>query len=240
MTRRDAARRARCRGLLESWGYRVTTRGNQILAAGHGALHRWRGWAAVPDQGIWRAGCDGAAQPNPGPAACGAWLRTPLGDVAWTVAASLGRRTTHEAEWLGLSEVLQAARAFGASPLQVQADSQVVVRQFQGVDAVRGRTLVRLADKARRLAAGLAVAVTWVPRAQNREADALSRVGLRRGMPVFDADRLEGAGPQRFIAHGTTDYTVDLRRRTCTCPAFQYRGGLCKHLRAALDAARAG
>jgi ribonuclease HI len=240
MRTRDQRRRDHARDLLRSWGYQVSTRGNQIVAAGHGALHTWRGWAAVPDRGRWTAGCDGAAEPNPGPAACGAWLRTPLGDLAWTVALPIGRRTNNEAEWWGLIQVLQAARAFAATPLQIQADSQLVVRQFQGVYAIRQPALLRLADQARRLVGDRPVTVVWVPREQNAAADALSREGLRRGQPAFDAGRLEAVGPGRVIAHGSADYTLDLHRRTCTCPAFQYRGGLCKHLRAALHAARVG
>ena len=34
--------------VLARWGYRVTTRGGWVFAAGHGAWHRWHGWATVP------------------------------------------------------------------------------------------------------------------------------------------------------------------------------------------------
>ena len=33
---------------------------------------------------------------------------------------------------------------------------------------------------------------------------------------------------------GVSVYTVDLERRTCNCPDHRYRGGLCKHLLAAM------
>ena len=54
---------------LRAWGYIVTTRGGWVTAAGHGAVHRWHGWQALPDLSAlaWQGGFDGAANPNPGP-----------------------------------------------------------------------------------------------------------------------------------------------------------------------------
>lgn len=234
-------RRAALRDRLAAWGYTVTVRGSWITATGHGAVYRWHGWARVvlPDPPVWTAGFDGAAEPtNPGPAAYGAWLATPLGDLAWSAAEPIGWATNNVAEWRGLCAVLDAAHRLGATPLQVQGDSQLVVNQFTGAYAVRAPGLQPLVAEARRLARGLALTVTWVPRAANARADALSKAALARAVPLaFDPARLSpGPAPHLVLAHGTDTYVVDLRARTCTCPAFRTRHRPCKHLTAALIA----
>jgi ribonuclease HI len=226
----DTDRRAAARARLASWGYVVTVQGGFVCAAGHGAIHRWRGWDAIawPADPAWTAGFDGAADPNPGPAACGAWLRTPLGDLAWTTAEPLGMATNHVAEWTGLLRALAAVRAFQATPCRVQGDNQRVVAQYAGAAAARAPRVAGFVRQARALAAGLAVTVVWVPRAANGAADTLAHQAL--AAPRFPADRLTPAGPGRFVAHGRADYTVDVRRGVCTCPAFRYGPRPCKHL----------
>lgn len=219
---------------LRTWGYIVTTHGGWIAAAGHGALHRWHGWDALPSLDLpWRGGFDGAANPNPGPAAWGAWLDTPLGDSAWSGHDALGDTSNNVAEWNGLLHVLTAAQQFAVTTLQVQGDSQLVIRQFTGEYALRNPRLQTLAHQAQRLARGISVTAEWVPRDQNHRADALSQVDLAVPHITFDVAALESLGTDRFVAHGTHDYVVDVSTRTCTCPAFQFRRGLCKHLRAA-------
>lgn len=220
---------------LRAWGYIVSTQGGWVTAAGHGAVHRWHGWQALPDLSAlaWQGGFDGAANPNPGPAAWGAWLDTPLGDPAWSGHGALGHTTNNVAEWQGLLHVLTAAHTFQVRSLQIRGDSQLVIRQFTGEYAVKQPHLHSLADRAHRMARQMTVTVQWVPREQNQRADALSQVDLAVPPITFDAAALDPLGSGRFVAHGTHDYVVDLTRRTCTCPAFQFRRGLCKHLRAA-------
>lgn len=48
---------------------------------------------------------------------------------------------------------------------------------------------------------------------------------------TLDPAALDPLGFGCFVAHGNQDYTVDVTARTCTCPAFRFRRGLCKHLR---------
>lgn len=186
---------------------------------------------------MWTGGFDGAARPgNPGWMSAGAWLADPDGRVVWTWSAALGWGTANRAEWAALCRLLAEAAARQAYPLAVQGDSQLVVAQFTGRWAVTAPALRPYWARARALAAGRPVTVTWVPRAANTRADTLSRTP-RLPPPAFDPARLTPAGPGRYIAHGTHDYLVDVRARTCTCPAFRYRPGPCKHLQAALKRA---
>lgn len=229
-------RRHPVRTYLEQAGYRVSTRGGWVMAAGHGTIHRWHGWRPVTEAlaPLWRwtAAFDGAAEPNPGPSAWGAWLATPLGDLAWQTGEPLGIGTNNVAEWQGLIAVLKAARLFSAYPLWVRGDSQLVVRQFNGEYAVHHPALRKFYATAQDLAAGQAVTVEWWPRERNDRADALSVAALPAAQRVFDPARLEARG-ERLVAHGTRDYVVDLHRGTCSCPAFTFGRRPCKHLVAA-------
>lgn len=228
--------------VLAACGYQVTVkRGGWIVIDGAGHVRRFHGRRAlaawVPPGAPWTAGFDGAAEPtNPGPAAYGAWIRAPWGDCVWQASVVIGWGTNNVAEWQGLIAVLTTVRQLGIAPVVIQGDSQLVVRQFTGEYAVRAPQLQSLWATARQLAAGQAVTVRWVPRAANAAADQLSKAALRALLPLrFDPARLEPQGPQRWIAHGTRDYWVDTRARTCTCPAFR-PGRPYKHLTAALMA----
>jgi hypothetical protein len=74
----------------------------------------------------------------------------------------------------------------------------------------------------------------WWPRTLPRVSALPETTALAQTLVPPPPVRLEAVAPDRAIAHGHADYVVDLRRHTCTCPAFRYRRGPCKHLRAAL------
>ncbi|MCY0884254.1 MAG: reverse transcriptase-like protein [Firmicutes bacterium] len=229
---------------LDAAGYTVAVRGGGWIrvTAPDGTVRRFHGrarfqaWAETGRRRAWRGGFDGAAEPtNPGPAAWGAWLDTPWGDRAWEAGMAIGFTSNNVAEWTGLIRLLEAARARGVRALSAIGDSQLVVYQFQGHYAIRQPHLAALADQAWALARGLALELNWVPRDRNARADALSKAALRAASPTrFPPDRLERLDRHRWVAHGTADYRVDTRARTCTCPAFTRGRRPCKHLAAAL------
>lgn len=136
------------------------------------------------------------------------------------------------AEWRGLIAVLMAAQRYQATPLTIIGDSQLVVYQFTGTYATRQPHLATLRQEAIRQARGLTVTVQWVPRAKNQEADALSKQALRQMVPLrFDPHQLERIDATHWLAHGTQTYHVDIKSRTCTCPAYtQHHQRPCKHL----------
>lgn len=183
----------------------------------------------------WAGAFDGACQPsNPGEMAVGAWLASPDGGQAWQISEYLGRGTSNEAEWTALVRLLEAAAERRAFPLTIIGDSQLVVRQFNREYAVRSGRLSQLAERAWAIARSRKVDVRWVPREQNERADALSAAALNVVVPLrFPPSGLRPIGPALYAAEGTGEYVVDTRRQTCSCPAFQYQKGACKHLIAA-------
>ncbi|MFK5583830.1 bifunctional RNase H/acid phosphatase [Serinicoccus sp. LYQ131] len=129
---------------------------------------------------------DGGSRGNPGVAGYGALVRDADGRLLAERAAPLGKASNNVAEYTGLIEGLRAVLdldlAEGAQ-VDVRLDSKLVVEQMAGRWKIKHEDMRRLALQARHLvddirAAGGAVGFTWIPRAQNADADALSNDGM--------------------------------------------------------------
>jgi len=123
---------------------------------------------------------DGGARGNPGPAGYGAVVRdATTGEVLAERKAGLGRTTNNVAEYEGLIAGLAAAKALGASSVDVRMDSKLVVEQMSGRWQIRHPTLQTLAARAAELAADLGtVTYEWIPRADNIHADRLANEAM--------------------------------------------------------------
>lgn len=117
---------------------------------------------------------DGGSRGNPGPAASGAVLYAEDGSVLEEIGTYLGISTNNVAEWTGLLEGLRAALELGVDDLTVRLDSELVVRQLNGVYRVKHPGLIPLHQEAKRLLRRFArVDVGHVRRAENAAADKL-------------------------------------------------------------------
>ena len=123
----------------------------------------------------WRAWFDGSAHPNPGRCGIGGLLTGP-GAERIEVCRSAGYGNSSEAEYQALIAVLQTAVRAGAGSLTVYGDSQVVINDVGAAEASRAPSLHALRESAVALIAQLdQVALRWIPRHKNPEADALSQ-----------------------------------------------------------------
>ena len=130
---------------------------------------------------------DGGSRGNPGVAGYGALVRdAETGALLAERAAPLGRASNNVAEYQGLIAGLQAVLdldlAEGAE-VTVRMDSKLVIEQMAGRWKIKHEDMRRLALEARDLVrqiewAGGAVSWTWIPRASNGPADALSNDGM--------------------------------------------------------------
>ena len=122
---------------------------------------------------------DGGARGNPGPAAAGAVLSTPDGDVVDEASELLGVATNNVAEYRGLLLGLARAKALGATEVEVVNDSELIAKQVNGEYKVKHAAMRPLYLDAM---AALRAFDTWsirsVPRAQNAGADALVNQAL--------------------------------------------------------------
>jgi probable phosphoglycerate mutase len=128
---------------------------------------------------------DGGSRGNPGVAGYGALVRDPVsGRVLAERAAPLGKQSNNVAEYTGLIEGLRAAALIDpGAEVHVRMDSKLVVEQMSGRWKIKHEDMRRLALEARDLVAGFATAggsvvFEWIPRADNKAADALSNHGM--------------------------------------------------------------
>lgn len=117
---------------------------------------------------------DGGSRGNPGPAAFGSLIRD--ADSAKVIAERaevIGVATNNVAEYNGLIAGLElAAEHAPGAEIEVRMDSKLVIEQMAGRWKVKHPDMRPLAMRAQQLAP-FGVEWTWVPREQNKAADAL-------------------------------------------------------------------
>ena len=128
---------------------------------------------------------DGGARGNPGPAAVGAVVSTPEGEVLDEPHARIGDATNNVAEYQGLLHGLERASALGATEVDIVNDSELVARQMVGEYKVKKEDLRLLhAQALQALEAFDRWSIRSVPRAKNEVADALVNDAIDARQPT--------------------------------------------------------
>ena len=155
---------------------------------------------------------DGGSRGNPGVAGYGALVRDATsGRVLWEGAAPLGKESNNVAEYSGLIAGLKAVlRIDAGADVEARMDSKLVVEQMAGRWKIKHPDMRQLALEARDVAAqisaaGGSVSFTWIPREQNKDADALSN----DGMDGRTIDRMLGESDSDSDSDGGTDSDAD-------------------------------
>jgi ribonuclease HI len=127
----------------------------------------------------FRAAIDGGSRGNPGPAAWGVAILDDDGECVEGHSGAIGRATNNVAEYRALIEALRLADRSGAGEVDIQADSELVVRQIKGEYRVRHPDLKPLYLEAVRLIRGLkSFRIRHVRRKYNKLADRLVNAAL--------------------------------------------------------------
>lgn len=138
-----------------------------------------------------RLNFDGSCWPNPGGEASYGWHASAIGHEGILLRAEGSGPVTDEwtsnnvAEWRGLEAGLSWLSCLrlegGLKQVVIVGDSQLVIRQLNGDWACKKPHLALLRDECHRLLRGMNCEwkAQWVPRAQNSEADVLSKAGRR-------------------------------------------------------------
>lgn len=137
------------------------------------------GSAAAAPSRILIIEADGGSRGNPGVAGYGALVRdAATGEVLDCEAGALGHATNNVAEYSALIAGLEMARTLDPSAtIEVRMDSRLVVEQMAGRWKIKHPDMKPLALRARRLCPH-DVTWTWVPRAENKAADALANEAM--------------------------------------------------------------
>ncbi len=124
---------------------------------------------------------DGGARGNPGPAAIGVAIYDPgkINEPIFKLGKVIGVTTNNQAEYNALLLGLQEARKLGASELVCYLDSELVVKQLQGLYKVREEGLKKMiAEIFREQNKFTQVVYKHVPREKNKLADQLVNEAL--------------------------------------------------------------
>jgi ribonuclease HI len=134
---------------------------------------------------------DAAAKGNPGPAGIGVLIKDASGKVIQEIAEFIGTATNNQAEYRALIRALEVARDLAASELKIYSDSELLVRQYQGLYQVKEPLLQQLLVQVRKLAQGLVVHLEHIPRELNKEADKLANQGVKEAASLTPSKALE-------------------------------------------------
>ena len=123
---------------------------------------------------------DGTSSGNPGPAAIGATLKDEQGKLIASISQGIGRATNNQAEYRAVIAALEKAVRLGAKQVDVNSDSELVVRQINGKYRVKKAHLKPLYQQVKQLQSLLkSFTITHIPREQNIEADNLANLALK-------------------------------------------------------------
>jgi ribonuclease HI len=126
-------------------------------------------------QAEWLLMVDGAARGNPGEAGCGAVICDETGAVVKELCRYLGKATNNVAEYEALIMGLEGVLALEVKELRVRSDSELLVRQLNGIYRVKDEKLKKLHRKALGLLQQLkSYRIVHVMREHNRLADRLA------------------------------------------------------------------
>lgn len=122
-------------------------------------------------------------------------------------------------EWL-------IAHGYSGAEVLVRGDSQLSIRQMQGVYAVRAPRVAPLYAEAKRLVRNFEkVEFEWIPREENGEADLLSELALRDYWYSYKAKAASDISPRDIVHISALKFRVkgclvDLEGPACECSDY--------------------
>jgi ribonuclease HI len=134
---------------------------------------------------------DGASRGNPGLAGAGVIIKDRRGHQLKHIAEFLGSMTNNQAEYRALIIGLEAAAEYEPERVTVRMDSELAVKQMNGLYKVRHPEILPLFLRASELAQALPdVTFVHVPREENPGADRVANLAIDGRM-----SQGRGAGP---------------------------------------------
>src|SRR5688572_13641803 len=128
--------------------------------------------------------------------------------------------TNNVAEYMGVLKALEWAHREGltAEKIVVRGDSELVIRQIKGEYKVKSPSIVNLFTQVRDLARQFtAISFEWVPREENREADALTN----RAYAEFGARQKGGKRREDASARITRGFSIEIETPAPPAAAFR-------------------
>jgi len=143
---------------------------------------------------MWYLFIDGAARRNPGPAGAGIYILKD-GMPFFQDGYYLGEQTNNQAEYSALLIGLYFIEQWKLphDNLKIFSDSQLLIRQIQGIYRVRNTGLIEKHRVAVHWVKTLSASVYHIPREENSHADSMANKGidLKKALPAQFITRLQ-------------------------------------------------
>jgi len=124
---------------------------------------------------------DGGARGNPGIAGYGVYIEDENKKVLFEEGKFLGIKTNNEAEYMGLiGALVWIDEKTPEAEIEINSDSQLLVRQMKGIYKVKAENLKNLWAKAQDLSFGKKIEFKEIRRELNSKADALANTAMDR------------------------------------------------------------
>ena len=122
---------------------------------------------------------DGACRGNPGPSSIGLHFLDAQGAELDRLGEKIGMQTNNFAEYTAVIRALEVAALHGVRRITIRSDSELMVRQMQGIYKVKSEAIRPLFERVKLLQAQFAeVRYEHVRREYNVEADRLANLAL--------------------------------------------------------------
>lgn len=133
------------------------------------------------DSGYAEVYCDGASSGNPGNSGIGVVINPPRGGTHYKISEYIGVTTNNVAEYSALIKGLEKAKSLGLKKIKVFLDSELVVKQINGIYKVKNINLRPLWMKARIILEDFdSYKVIHIDRVRNSDADTLAKNAIKR------------------------------------------------------------
>jgi len=128
---------------------------------------------------MYKISFDGSAKPNPGRMTSAYVIRNIHSDFIFSeTIESTGEGTSNLAEYIGLYNAVKKALEIGCRYVKIFGDSELIINQVNGKFKCNKPTLIYYRNKIQEILPQFhTYELTHVPRAQNKEADRLCRLG---------------------------------------------------------------
>lgn len=134
---------------------------------------------------VYIVNTDGGSRWNPGPSGC-AFVVAENGKVLETGKYFLGKMTNNQAEYIGAMLGLLAVQKRWAKEVHLVMDSELVIRQLQGIYKVKDAELKILHKKIKDILATFSkVQFSSVLREKNKLADELANQAMDDEFPIY-------------------------------------------------------
>jgi len=121
---------------------------------------------------------DGASRGNPGPAGLGVSICSPAGEEIAGIKEYLGVATNNQAEYRALERALQELSRRGIKQACFYADSELLVKQVNGLYKIKNSQLKIILDRIRNAGRGIDWKIEHVFREKNKRADQLANQAI--------------------------------------------------------------